>query len=831
MNPLLITNINQALAAFQAGDFEKAKLIINRVIKVDSKNAPALHIMGLILVSNHEYKEAIKFLLQAVKITPQDSSIQFNLAKAFSDSGLEREAIPYYKKTVELSPGNPDGWLSYGKALSSLKRYEEALTCLERALDIRPQYAEAALNKGAVLKELKRYEEAVHWAQRALELNPQMTAALNNQGVAFKALNKFEDALGCYDQAISQNPKYFEVLTNKGAILYELNQFDNALACYDQAIEISPNYVQAWVNKGVTLHALRRHQLALACYDRAIEINPDYVQAWLNKGITLDRLRCYQEALNSFDFAISKNPNSYELHLKKGGLLQKLKSYDLAVDSYNEAILLNPNSAEVWYSKGSLFNDMGSHSEALLSYQKALSISDEVDWLLGDFSSLAMRVCFWDGLEDRVRLINSKLDQGIKVIHPFALLALVDNPILHSKASKILIQDRYPNNQSLIEPEKSVAKEKIRIGYFSADFRSHAVSFLIAELIELHDRKNFEIFAFSTKDASSDDAMRERLEKSFDQFISVVDLEDADAAARARALKIDIAVDLGGHTDNGAPLGIFSYRAAPIQVTYLGYPGTTGADYIDYIIADKVLIPQEARESYSEKIVYLPDTYQANDRNRIVPTCKSSRSLLGLPENGFVFCCFNNSYKIEPLVFDSWMRILRAVDGSVLWLLHENALQVENLKKEAQQRGISADRIVFADRTSLTDHLARQVHADLFLDTFFYNAHTTASDALWVGLPVLTLKGHSFPSRVAASLLYAIDLSELVTESQEEYESAAINLAHSPERMSSIKNKLDKNKLIMPLFDAPLFTKNIEAAYIKMTELHRNQSSPVDIVV
>lgn len=831
MNPLLIANINQALSAFQLGDFEKAKLIINRVIKVDSKNAPALHIMGLILVSNHEYNDAIKFLTQAAKIAPHDSSIQFNLAKAFSDSGLDGESLPYYKKTIELSPGNPEGWLNYGKAMSSLRRYDEALTCFERALDISPLYAEAALNKGATLKELERYDEAVHWAQRALDLNPQMAAAFNNLGVALRALNKFEDALNYYDQAINQNPKYFEALTNKGAVLYELKHYDDALRCYDQAIESNPNYVQAWVNKGVTLHRLGRYQQALACYDHVITSNPNYVQAWLNKGITLDKLMLFQEALNSFDFAISRNPNNYELHLKRGGLLQKIKSYDLALESYNKSALLNPNSAEVWFSMGSLFNEIGNHKEALLTYQKALSISNEVDWLLGDFSSLAMRVCFWSGLEDRTELIIKKLEQGHKVIHPFALLALTDNPTLHRKASEILIRDRYPSNQPLFEPKKFVANDKIRVGYFSADFRSHAVSFLIAELIELHDRDNFEIYAFSTKNASNDDAMRERLEKSFDRFISVVDLRDADSAALARELKIDIAVDLGGHTDNGVPLGIFAYRAAPIQVNYLGYPGTTGADYIDYIIADEVLIDQDSRECYSEKIIYLPDTYQANDRKRIVPFSKSSRQDLGLPENCFVFCCFNNSYKIEPQVFESWMRILQAVDSSVLWLLNENSMQVESLKKEAEQRGVAEDRIIFADRISLNEHLARQAHADLFLDTFFYNAHTTASDALWAGLPVLTLKGNSFPGRVAASLLSAIDLPELITFSQEEYESVAINLANSPEKISQIKKKLEKNRLIAPLFDTPLFAKNIEGAYIKMIERYQNNLSPMDIFV
>jgi len=370
--------------------------------------------------------------------------------------------------------------------------------------------------------------------------------------------------------------------------------------------------------------------------------------------------------------------------------------------------------------------------------------------------------------------------------------------------------------------------EKIRIGYFSADFKNHPVAFLIAELFELHDRSRFEIYGFSLVNAA--DEMRGRLKLAFDHFIEVGRESDIEAAQLCRSLNIDIAVDLTGFTKD-ARTAIFAHRAAPIQVNYLGYPGTMGVDYIDYIIADNTLISPELQSCYSEKVVCLPNSYQVNDRKRLISDRQFTRQGLGLPENGFVFCCFNNNFKILPTTFEGWMRILKAVEGSVLWLFQDNSWAVENLKKEAEKLGIAADRLVFAERMPLPDHLARHRLADLFLDTFPYNAHTTASDALWTDLPVLTLMGQSFASRVAASLLNAVGLPELITRTQEEYEALAIELALSPKKLADLKLKLSNNRLTAPLFDTPLFTKHLEAAYIQMYECHQSGLEPTHFSV
>jgi predicted O-linked N-acetylglucosamine transferase (SPINDLY family) len=340
----------------------------------------------------------------------------------------------------------------------------------------------------------------------------------------------------------------------------------------------------------------------------------------------------------------------------------------------------------------------------------------------------------------------------------------------------------------------------------------------MAEIFERHDRSRFEVTAFSFG-PEKQDAMRARVSKAFERFVDVRGLQDAGVAALARKLSVDIAVDLKGHTEDARP-GIFAQRAAPVQVAYLGYPGTMGAGYMDYIIADATVIPEAHKEHYTEKVVWLPDSYQANDSTRPISSRTYSRGLEGLPETGFVFCCFNANYKFLPGTFDAWMRILKHVQGSVLWLIEDNAEAVANLRKEAVRRGVDAGRLVFAGRLPQAEHLARQRLADLFLDTLPCNAHTTTSDALWAGLPVLTRSGETFAGRVAASLLKAVGLPELVVATQEAYEALAIALASDPARLAAIRRKLSAARLTSPLFDAARFAHNIEAAYVAMHERH-----------
>jgi predicted O-linked N-acetylglucosamine transferase (SPINDLY family) len=442
---------------------------------------------------------------------------------------------------------------------------------------------------------------------------------------------------------------------------------------------------------------------------------------------------------------------------------------------------------------------------------------------------IKMQLCDWQDFKHNVSELSLKIQSNVKASTCLPLLALPIGLADQRKSAEIWSIDKNPPISSLGPIIKRSRQLKIRLGYYSADFHNHATAYLMAELFERHDKGKFELIAFSYGPNKKDE-MRNRVRQAFNQFIDVTAMSDKAIAQLSRELGIDIAIDLKGLTQD-ARLGIFAYKAAPIQVSYLGYPGTLGVDYIDYLIADKTLIPKESQHNYSEKIVYLPHSYQVNDRQRIISQKQFTKQELGLPQEAFVFCCFNNNYKITPDVFDSWVRILKAVDASVLWLLEDNQTAAANLRKEAHLRGLDPARLIFAKRMNLPEHLARHRLAELFLDTLPCNAHTTASDALWAGLPVLTCMGESFASRVAGSLLNAIGLPELVTETQTDYELLAIELATNPAKLKAIKDKLEKNRLTTPLFDTAVLAKHIETAYSKMNEQYQADLLPDHIYI
>ena len=650
-----------------------------------------------------------------------------------------------------------------------------------------------------------------------------------NLGLIHSLQGRHQLALAAYDLALKIQPDDAEVLINKGSTCNDIKNYDLALEVLEKATQIRPDIPEAWSNKGIALNNLNLYEKSIDAYSEAIKLNLGYHEAWSNKSAPLNKLKRFSEALEACDKAISLKHDYAEAYYNKGNTLHELKRFDEAIAHYDKALSLKSDYAEGWINKGVALHELKRFDEAIAHYDKALSLKPDTDWVCGGLLHTKMKICSWLSLAESLEDISEKVVANEKVINPFPLLALNDDALLHKKSSEIYIQSRYPFNPVLGPILKRPESQKIRVGYFSADFHNHAIGYLMAELFELHDKSQFELVGFSFGPIANDE-MRQRLEKSFDQLIEVGRKSDVEVAKLSRDLNIDIAVDLKGFTED-ARTGIFSYRAAPIQVNYLGYPGTMGADYIDYIIADKTLIPLDAQSSYSEKVVYLPNSYQVNDRKRAIAEKQFTRHELGLPEDGFVFCCFNNNFKILPATFTSWMRILKAVEGSVLWLLQDNPWAVENLKKEALKQGVDAQRLVFAERMPLPEHLARHRQADLFLDTLPYNAHTTTSDALWSGLPVLTLMGQSFASRVAASLLNAIGLPELITNTREEYETLAVGLAQNPQKLAEIKLKLTNNRLITSLFDTPLFTKNLEDAYIKMYERYQAGLVPEHILI
>ncbi|MCG3771255.1 MAG: TPR repeat-containing protein YrrB [Nitrosomonadaceae bacterium] len=587
--------------------------------------------------------------------------------------------------------------------------------------------------------------------------------------------------------------------------------------------------VGAKFNQALELHDKGQLLKAQVLCEEILSEQPNHFDSLHLLGVISYKNKRLQLAVDLMERAIKLNPNSADYCYNLGIVLHDLKQLEVAVASYDKAIQLDPDYAEAYYNRGNALQDLKRFDAAASSYDKAIQLKPDLDYLIGMRLHARMHLNDWSNLESNVAELITKIELGIKSSPSFGILSLTTSLLIQRKAAEIWTKDRNPYNLSLGPILKLQRSNKIRIGYFSADFRNHAVSLLAAELFEIHDRSRFELIAFSFG-ADTNDAMRKRVMAAFDKFIDVTSQPDSAVAILARSLKIDIAIDLGGHTGNNR-MGIFSYRAAPIQVGYIGYPGTSGADYIDYLIADKTIIPKHSQQHYVEKIEYLPNSFQVNDRKRVISGKKFTREELGLPVEGFVFCCFNSSYKITPHVFDSWISILNSVTGSVLWLSEANQTAVVNLRKEAEKRGLDPQRLVFAKRMQLPEYLASYQIADLFLDTLPYNAGATASDALWAGLPVITCIGESFASRMAASLLTAINLPELITNTRAEYGILAIELATNRVKHQNIKNKLAANRLTTPLFDTPLFTRHIEDAYTEMYERYQNDLLPDHIEI
>jgi len=552
---------------------------------------------------------------------------------------------------------------------------------------------------------------------------------------------------------------------------------------------------------------------------RSLEKAGEFFEVLHDLGMTKARLGDLTGSLAAFTKALNIKKDSPQLFYNLGRLYDELGKRQLAIDHYSHAIELEPNFAEAWCNKGTALNNLRKIDEALICFEKALLLNPSISFVLGDVAFLSMKKCKWVKINEYKVELGSKIQRDEKVCTPFPMLAITDDATLQKRCAEIYIQDKFPTNTSLGPITSRAKKNKIRVGYFSADFGEHPVSFLTAELFELHDKDKFEIVAFHFG-PNDENLMRKRLENAFTQFVDVNGLSDRGIAKISRDMDIDIAIDLGGHTSNSRP-GIFSYRAAPIQVNYLGYAGTLGAPYMDYLISDRTTIPEQYQSSYVEKIAYLPHTFMVDDSKRKVSDRVFSRHEFNLPEDAFIYCCFNNDYKFNRETLESWARILLAAEDSVLWL-PENLPEFRvNISSEFQKLGINPDRIIFANKVeSMADHLARYALADLFLDTHPYNAHTTAIDSLKAGVPVITRLGESFASRVAASLLNAIELPELITSSPTEYEALAIELARNPQKLSELKLRLADNRLKSPLFNTQMFTKHLEAVYTEMMRRH-----------
>ena len=778
-------------------------------------------------LQNNDFILARDILSRVIAADPHHSRSNELLAYIAGNAGDHRQALMYLQTACQADDSSREALYHLGNMYLAQGEFEQAIHFLRAALLKSQPFFEAAHNLGLAFANLEQHLEAVEYFSQALQLNPQSFEALSNLGNSYKNLGQPENALPHQEKALEIAPQNPQCWVNLGVTLNELKQYQKALEAFDQAIQLQENYGEAWSNKGIVLKALGLYEDALKAQDIALGMNPQDAHAWSNKSVIYLALLRHQEALHACEQAITLQPHFAEAFYNQGIVFQELKQPAHAIQSLTQAIKINPDYQDAWVHLGNVYFSNKSYQEALLAYQTVLEINPDYPFLFGMMLHTKQQMCHWKDFDRDIQTLNAQAQLGAKISPPFQFITLNDDEVLQLQVATTWLQDKYPS-KPVSSPLQMGSSNKIRIGYFSADFHNHATAYLMAEFFELHNKEKFEIYAFSYGPKINDE-MRNRLIASFDRFIEVPELTDQLIAEQSRALKIDIAIDLKGYTQDGRP-GIFSFRAAPIQINYLGYPGTIGSKHMDYIVADPLLIPEESQAFFSEKIIYLPNSYQPNDSKRKISDMPVTRAQMNLPEDAFVFCCFNNSYKITPEIFGAWMRILKSVPNSVLWLLKDNSWATENIFNEALAKEISPERIIFAERVNSVEHLGRQRLADLFLDTAPCNAHTTASDALWAGLPLLTLKTHCFAGRVASSLLKALELPELITSSLEDYERLAIQLAIEPNLLKSIEENLEKNRLTTPLFNTSLFTKNLEFAYTKIYQRYQAGLAPDHLI-
>jgi len=680
--------------------------------------------------------------------------------------------------------------------------------------------------KSILYKKKGNYDKALIFIKKAIELSPFDPETYNNQGVLLLEIKDYKKAILSFSKAIDLKRDYYEAFFNTAISFEKLNNFKKAILNYNLAIDLNQNFVEAYNNLGALLFKINKYDEAEKILKKITNLNINFPEPYNNLGNVLEKMNKLDEAEASYKKAIDLNQFFSEPYNNLGNVYKKKTKLDDAEANYKKAIDLNPNFAEAYYNLGILLVEKNIFNEAILKFKKAININKNFSSAENQLISLEKIICNFK-ISDKIKILTKKLGIYTESVSPFFGLSWDDNPKQQFERTKNYIKENYNIKYDYDFDGLRKHKKCLKIGFFCSDFYEFPTMCLLIRLLETLDRENFEIFAFSYG-AKKNDNMKNRIISAVDEFIDIHNLPTDEIIKIARNKQIDISIDLNGHIKNSR-IEIFQQRVSPIQINYLGYPGTIAADFMDYIIADPILINSKNRKFYSEKVIYMPNTYQPNDELREIDLTPTKRSNFNLPKNAFVLCCFNQSYKIGFDEFNIWIKILRKIPDSVLWLLKPNKLAEENLIYEFKRQGLDPSRLIFAEKLPNSKHLARHKHADLFVDTFNYNAHTTASDALWSGLPIITKIGNQFSARVCASLLSAIGLPELITNTVEEYENLILDFAFNREKLDKIKIKLAQNINKEALFDSIGYTRNFEKALKKTFEIYLKYKKPQDI--
>jgi protein O-GlcNAc transferase len=700
-------------------------------------------------------------------------------------------------------------WTQEALALHRAGRLAEAEPLYLKSLAADKDFYPALHLMGLIRLHQGRAAEGLPYIERALALNPDTPETLANYAIALEGVGRYGEALRVLERIVKIGPSDSRAWSNRGALLGKLHRYEEALADFNRAVALDPACEDAWNNRGLTLMALGRSEEALQSYDRVLELRPDHVEARNYRGLALKEMGRADDALAEFDRVLQDKPDHLRALMNRATMLRAKGQVDQELQSYDRALATKPDMVEALINRAyCLWSYKKDLAGAIADQDRAVAIQPDFPYARGDLLHMKMLAADWRDLAGELGLLNQGVREGKRVVNPYVYQGLSSSPADLLASARIYTQHKYP---PLAFPRRHSRRQgKVHLGYLCSDFRAQATMHLAAGLFEHHDRSRFEVTGFdnSLEDGSP---MRRRVIAAFDKFVPIQALSDREAAHLIAGNEIDVLVNLNGYFGNPR-MGVFALRPAPVQVNYLGFPGSLGAEYMDYILADAEVIPSGEEQFYSEKVVRLPSSYQINDCMRPRPA-PGSRAAHGLRETDFVFCHFNNSYKITPEIFAVWLRLLKNVQPSVLWLLESNALFAANLRNQTARAGIDPRRLCFAPSIEISAHLSRLALGDLFLDSLPCNAHTTASDALWAGLPLITCRGKTFAGRVAASLLRAVDLPELITDNLDEYESLALKLANDRALLRSYRDRLTRDPARFPLFDTVRTTRQIEAAY------------------
>jgi predicted O-linked N-acetylglucosamine transferase (SPINDLY family) len=814
--------VQAAFAMARTGQLGDAEALCRSVLNQQPDQADALLLRAVIEVKTGRTAEGAESIRRSIEQYPSRPAAHALLADALLTLKRPQEALESYERALRLDSNLVSAMIGRANALYDLGRAHDAIAGYDCVLKLRPDDAEALRNRGNALLGLGNHEAAVDSFDRAIRLNPADVTALNNRGSALLSLKRLVTALSSFDTLLGIYPDHAEALHNRGCALRELGRYPAALEAFDRALQGGISRTDTVVARGDVLRELGRPEDALHSYELALKLRNDSAEAHRGSGDALLDMGDLLAALAAHDRAVMLGPDLSEAYNSRGNSLRALMRFPEAIASYDKSLSLDSSNTAAHYNRATAHLQWEGHSEeAEAGYEHVLRLNPAFPFLPGTLFHLRRSRADWvlhPGGMDRDELHQAVLS-GRPVAAPLHFLSVSDSARAQRQCAKTYAAVRYGN----VDAKWSRARHdrsRLRVAYVSPDLREHAVSYLMAGVFERHDAERFETIAVSLA-PEEPSFMGRRLKRSFQRFMDVSGKRDTEIVDLLRSMEIDIAVDLGGFTDGTRPQ-IFARRIAPVQISYLGYPGTMGAGHIDYLLADEFVIPAESRGHYSEQVVYLPDCFQANDDTREIDHRISTRAQAGLPDQAFVFCCFNNTHKITPEMFDVWMRLLARIPDAVFWLLAAGDIERRNLRLQAQHRGIAPDRLVFAPRLPYSQHLGRLKLADLFLDTLPFNAGTTASDALWAGLPLLTCAGETFAARMGGSLLRAVGLPELITEDLAQYEARAIDLAAHGSELRALRQRLEQNRLEAPLFNTDRFRRQLESTFLRIWSTHED---------